>query len=211
MSSILDQIYSSILTGNYSRIQEQVTRALGESVDPETILNQGMIAAMKEVGERFEDGTCYIPDMLVAARAMQAALEILKPSLALANVKPIGKVVVGTIKGDIHDIGKNLVCMMLEGAGFEILDLGVDVSPEAFVAAVKEHEPDLVGISALLTTTMQNMKAAVEALRSATQNEPVKVIVGGAPVTEAFARLIGADGFAPDAGRAVSLAKSLIH
>jgi 5-methyltetrahydrofolate--homocysteine methyltransferase len=170
-----------------------------------------MIAAMKEVGERFEDGTCYIPDMLVAARAMQAALEILKPSLALANVKPIGKVVVGTIKGDIHDIGKNLVCMMLEGAGFEILDLGVDVSPEAFVAAVKEHEPDLVGISALLTTTMQNMKAAVEALRSATQNEPVKVIVGGAPVTEAFARLIGADGFAPDAGRAVSLAKSLIH
>ena len=211
MSSILDQIYSSILTGNYSRIQEQVTQALGESVDPETILNQGMIAAMKEVGERFEDGTCYIPDMLVAARAMQAALEILKPSLALANVKPIGKVVVGTIKGDIHDIGKNLVCMMLEGAGFEILDLGVDVSPEAFVAAVKEHEPDLVGISALLTTTMQNMKAAVEAVRSATQNEPVKVIVGGAPVTEAFARLIGADGFAPDAGRAVSLAKSLIH
>jgi 5-methyltetrahydrofolate--homocysteine methyltransferase len=211
MSILLEQICHSVLSGNYTGIQGQVKQALAESVDPETILNQGLIAAMREVGERFEEGSCYIPDMLVAARAMQAALVILKPSLVLANVKPIGKVVIGTVKGDIHDIGKNLVCMMLEGAGFEILDLGVDVPPEKFVAAIKDHAPDLVGISALLTTTMQNMKATVQAIRSATPDESVKVIVGGAPVTEAFALLIGADGFASDAGRAVSLAKSLIN
>lgn len=211
MSRILRQIYESILVGDHTLVRDQVRQALAESLDPETILNEGMIAAMKEVGERFEDGSCYIPDMLIAARAMQAGLEVLKPALVFAKVKPLGKVVVGTIKGDIHDIGKNLVCMMLEGAGFEVIDLGVDVAPEEYLAAIREHNPDLVGISALLTTTMQNMKTAVEAIHATAQDRRVKVIVGGAPVTEDFARRIGADGYATDANKAVNLAKTLIQ
>jgi 5-methyltetrahydrofolate--homocysteine methyltransferase len=211
MSRIMNQIYASILAGNYTLVQDQVRQALAESLDPGTILNEGMIAAMKEIGERFEEGSCYIPDMLIAARAMQAGLEILKPALVLAKVKPLGRVVVGTIKGDIHDIGKNLVCMMLEGAGFEVIDLGVDVAPEEYLAAIQEHNPDLVGISALLTTTMQNMRVAVEAIHTTLPDKVVKVIVGGAPVTEDFARRIGADGYAADASKAVYLAKTLIR
>ncbi len=211
MSRIMNQIYASILAGNYTLVQDQVRQALAESLDPGTILNEGMIAAMKEIGERFEEGSCYIPDMLIAARAMQAGLEILKPALVLAKVKPLGRVIVGTIKGDIHDIGKNLVCMMLEGAGFEVIDLGVDVAPEEYLAAIQEHNPDLVGISALLTTTMQNMRVAVEAIHTTVPDKVVKVIVGGAPVTEDFARRIGADGYAADASKAVYLAKTLIR
>jgi 5-methyltetrahydrofolate--homocysteine methyltransferase len=211
MSRIMNQIYASILAGNYTLVQDQVRQALAESLDPGTILNEGMIAAMKEIGERFEEGSCYIPDMLIAARAMQAGLEILKPALVLAKVKPLGRVVVGTIKGDIHDIGKNLVCMMFEGAGFEVIDLGVDVAPEEYLAAIQEHNPDLVGISALLTTTMQNMRVAVEAIHTTVPDKVVKVIVGGAPVTEDFARRIGADGYAADASKAVYLAKTLIR
>jgi 5-methyltetrahydrofolate--homocysteine methyltransferase len=210
MGTVLNEIYDNVLGGNQERVQELVQQALDAGIDPEFILKEGMIAAMQEVGCRFEDGVSFIPDMLISARAMQAGMNLLRPSLILADVKPLGKIVIGTVKGDLHDIGKNLVCMMLEGAGFEIVDLGVDVSTEKFVSAVEEHKPDLVGISALLTTTMANMKATIQGLRAAIKDGDVKILVGGAPVTEDFAKKIGADGFASDAGKAVTLAKSLI-
>jgi 5-methyltetrahydrofolate--homocysteine methyltransferase len=165
---------------------------------------------MKEVGARFEAGDFYVPEMLIAARAMQAGLAILKPHLVSGGVPSAGKVVIGTVKGDLHDIGKNLVSMMLEGAGFEIFDLGTDVPPEKFIAAIKENNAGLLGMSALLTTTMSNMKLIMAALKEAGVREQVKVMIGGAPVTESFAKEIGADGYAPDASRAVTLAKSLM-
>jgi 5-methyltetrahydrofolate--homocysteine methyltransferase len=210
MEAVLNDIFTGILEGDNEGVQEKINQALADAIDPEIILNQGMIAAMQEVGRRFEEGVYFIPDMLIAARAMQAGLTLLRPSLILADVKPLGKVVIGTVRGDLHDIGKNLVSMMLEGAGFEVVDLGVDVPTEKFVAATLEHKPDLVGISALLTTTMVNMKATIEALRAANLDGRVKLVVGGAPVTEGFAQKIGADGYASDAGKAVALAKSLI-
>jgi len=148
--------------------------------------------------------------MLIAARAMKTGMEILKPQLVDADIQPAGRIVAGTVKGDLHDIGKNLVCMMLEGAGFQVMDLGTDVAPEAFVSAVSEHQPDFIAMSALLTTTMPNMQATIEALEAAGVREKVKVLIGGAPITDAYAEKIGADGYAPDASRAVKLAKSLI-
>jgi 5-methyltetrahydrofolate--homocysteine methyltransferase len=170
-----------------------------------------MIAAMAEVGRRFECEEYYMPEMLIAARAMQDGLAILKPHLQQAEVKSVGKVIAGTVHGDLHDIGKNLVCMMFEGAGFEIQDLGVNVLPEGFVDAVRNGGVDIVAMSALLTTTMPNMKVAIEALDEAGLRSKVKVIVGGAPLTESYAQQIGADGYAPDASRAVTLAKSLME
>jgi 5-methyltetrahydrofolate--homocysteine methyltransferase len=187
-----------------------VQAALDAQIDPGIILNEGMISAMQEVGRLFEEGEYFVPEMLIAARAMQDGLALLKPHLVQANVHSAGKVVIGTVKGDLHDIGKNLVAMMLEGAAFEIVDLGVDVPPEKFVEAVKTHQPRVVGLSALLTTTMPSMRTTIEALAAAGVRNQVKVIVGGAPVTEAFAHDIGADGFAPDASRAVKLTKSLV-
>jgi 5-methyltetrahydrofolate--homocysteine methyltransferase len=162
------------------------------------------------MGRRFECGEAFVPEMLLAARAMQAGLTILRPSLVKADFKSTGKVALGTVKGDLHDIGKYLVGMMLEGTGFEILDLGTDVAPEQVVAAVKESAPDIVALSALLTTTMPNMKATIEALKAEGLRQDVKVIIGGAPVTEAYALPIGADGYSPNAARAVTLAKSLV-
>jgi 5-methyltetrahydrofolate--homocysteine methyltransferase len=187
-----------------------VQEALDSGIDPRVILHEGMIAAMAEVGRLFEAGEYYVPEMLIAARAMKAGLAVIKPRLALANVKATGRVAIGTVQGDLHDIGKNLVGMMLEGAGFEILDLGTDVPPSRFVEAVQAGGVDLVALSALLTTTMPSMKATLEALKLAGLGDKARVMIGGAPITDEYARQIGADGYAPDASRAVELAKTLM-
>jgi 5-methyltetrahydrofolate--homocysteine methyltransferase len=208
METIIKEIYQGIMDGQHKAVEAKVQAALQAGVNPKTLLDEGMIAAMAEVGRLFEVGEYYVPEMLVSARAMQTGLALLKPHLKEANVKPAGKVAIGTVKGDLHDIGKNLVAMMLEGAGFEIVDLGTDVTPEKFAEAAKEV--NLVALSALLTTTMPNMKVIIEAVRASDADRKVKVIIGGAPITEAFAQQIGADGYAPDASRAVSVAKSLM-
>ena len=210
MQPLLQAIYNSILNGQQKVTSEKVTQALAEGVEPVTILNEGMVLAMAEVGRLFEEGEYYVPEMLIAARAMQSGLAILKPRLVQASFKPVARVAAGTVKGDLHDIGKNLVCMMLEGASFEILDLGTDVAPEKFVAAVKDQGANVICMSALLTTTMPKMRTTVDALKAAGVRDQVKVMVGGAPVTEGYARDIGADGYASDASRAVALAKSLV-
>ena len=210
MNQLIQEIYDGIIDGQAPLVSQKVQQALDSDVDPAAILNQGMIAAMAEVGKRFEEGEYFVPEMLIAARAMQAGLALLKPRLQQTDLRSSGKVVIGTVKGDLHDIGKNLVAMMLEGAGFEIVDLGTDVSPDKFVTAAREHQADLVAMSALLTTTMPNMKVTIDALQTAGLRQQVKVIIGGAPITESFARQVGADGYAPDASRAVALAKSLM-
>ena len=210
MDQALAPIYQGVLEGNVSAVTDGVQQALGAGVPAETLLNSGLIPAMAEVGRLFEEGEYYVPDMLISARAMQAGLAILKPQLASANVQSAGKVAIGTVKGDLHDIGKNLVGMMLEGAGFEVKDLGVDVAPEKFVEIVQNDGVQIVALSALLTTTMQSMKVTIDALASAGVRDNVKVMIGGAPVTEAYAHQIGADGYSPDASRAVSTAKALI-
>jgi 5-methyltetrahydrofolate--homocysteine methyltransferase len=207
--SQLETIYNAVLDGNAPGAQAGVKAALADGLAPEVILKEGLIAAMAEVGRLFEENEYFVPEMLVSARAMQSGLGLLKPHLAAGGATPAGKVVVGTVKGDLHDIGKNLVAMMLEGSGFEVVDLGTDVSPEKFVAAVKEHKPQVIGMSALLTTTMPSMGATVKALQEAGVREHVKVMIGGAPVTDGFARQIGADGYSPDASSAVRLAKRL--
>jgi len=206
----LSALYKAILEGNVTATQDGVQAALDAGLEPGNILADGMIAAMKEVGRLFEEGEYYVPEMLIAARAMQAGMLLLKPHLLSSDVKSAGKVAIGTIKGDLHDIGKNLVALMLEGAGFEIIDLGVDVAPEKFIEAITTGGADIVAFSALLTTTMSNMKTTIDAIRQTGQRNKVKVIIGGAPVTQAYADQIGADGFAADASSAVSLAQSLI-
>jgi len=210
MDERLQRIYNSVLNGEMDNVAAQVEAALQAELDPGAILNVSMASAMKEVGRLFEEGEYYVPEMLISARAMQAGLAVLKPHLVQAKVESAGKVVIGTVKGDLHDIGKNLVGMMLEGAAFEVVDLGVDVSPEKFVEAVCAHQPQIVGLSALLTTTMPGMRTTIDALKSAGLRKQVKIIVGGAPVTEPFAKDIGADGYSPDASRAVTLAQSLM-
>ncbi|HEC23871.1 MAG TPA: cobalamin-binding protein [Chloroflexi bacterium] len=211
MSDILKTIYSAVVSGDRDTVQAKVQEALEANLDPLTILNEGMVAAMGEVGDRFERQEFFVPEMLIAARAMQTGMAILKPHLMQSDIQSSGRVLAGTVLGDVHDIGKNLVCTMLEGAGFEIHDLGVNVAPETFVKAVQELEPDIVAMSALLTTTMPNMRATIEALESAGLRAQVRIMVGGAPVTESFAQQIGADGYAPDASQAVRLAKSLVE
>jgi 5-methyltetrahydrofolate--homocysteine methyltransferase len=210
MNETIQIIYNGVIDGKSVVVQQKVKEALDSGIDPVTVLNEGMIAAMAEVGRRFEVGEFYVPEMLIAARAMQYGMAVLKPQLAEKDVKPAGKVIIGTVKGDLHDIGKNLVSLMLEGAGFEIKDLGTDVSPEKFVEAVRSGTGNIIAMSALLTTTMTNMKVTLEALKAAGLREKVKVMIGGAPITESYAHQIGADGYAPDASRAVSLAKSLV-
>jgi len=207
MDDVLKVIYDGVINGQQKAVVDGVQAALDAKVDPSTILNQGMIAAMSEVGRLFECGEYYVPEMLIAARAMKSGLELLRPALTAANVKAVGKIVVGTIQGDLHDIGKNLVAMMLEGAGFEVIDLGIDVAPRKFVDAVKEHQPQFIGLSALLTTTMPNMKTTIDALSEAGVRTAVKVMIGGAPVTERYAREIGADIYSPDASSAARRAK----
>ena len=181
----IDTIYNAVLEGDAKGAQAGVNAALAAGLAPETILRDGLIAAMAEVGRLFEENEYFVPEMLVSARAMQGGLALLKPHLAAGGATPAGKIVVGTVKGDLHDIGKNLVAMMLEGAGFEIVDLGTDVSPEKFVNAVMENKPQAIAMSALLTTTMPNMSNTIEALQEAGLREQVKVMIGGAPVTEA--------------------------
>jgi 5-methyltetrahydrofolate--homocysteine methyltransferase len=210
MAQYLEAISKSVIEGDMTGVLTGVNTALDAGMEAGEILQAGLIPAMGEVGRLFEEGEYYVPEMLVAARAMKAGLERIRPLLVQSDIKPAGKVVVGTVKGDLHDIGKNLVAMMLEGAGFEIKDLGTDVSPDEFVAALKEDNVDLVGLSALLTTTMPMMKSTIFAITEAGLREQVKIIVGGAPVTPSYAEEIGADGYAPDASRAVSLAKQLI-
>jgi 5-methyltetrahydrofolate--homocysteine methyltransferase len=210
MEPIIKEIYTSVMEGEADAVKEKVQAALEAGIPASVILNEGMIAAMGEVGRLFEEGEYFVPEMLISARAMQAGLALLKPYLKEADVKSAGKVVIGTVKGDLHDIGKNLVAMMLEGAGFEIIDLGTDVAPEKFVAAAREHGAQIVALSALLTTTMPSMKNTIEALITAGLRAQVKVMIGGAPITQDYANQIGADGFSPDASRAVATAKSLI-
>jgi 5-methyltetrahydrofolate--homocysteine methyltransferase len=210
MNENLSTIYSAILDGDVTGAQEGVQAALTADLKPEDILGESMIAAMKEVGRRFEEGDYYVPEMLVAARAMQAGLSLLKPSLVASDVKSAGRVAIGTVKGDLHDIGKNLVTLMLEGAGFEVKDLGVDVTPEKFVEAISQGDVDIVALSALLTTTMPHMKTTIDSIEQAGLRHRVKIIVGGAPVTQDFANRIGADGFSSDASSAPALAQSLL-
>jgi 5-methyltetrahydrofolate--homocysteine methyltransferase len=210
MDPLIQSIQENVINGQKAPVESLVRQAIEAKLPPDEILNTGLIAAMKEVGARFEAGDFYVPEMLIAARAMQAGLAILKPHLVSGGIQSAGKVVIGTVKGDLHDIGKNLVSMMLEGAGFEIFDLGTDVPPEKFITAIKENNAGLLGMSALLTTTMSNMKLVLTALKEAGVREQVKVMIGGAPVTDSFAKEIGADGYAPDASRAVTLAKSLM-
>jgi 5-methyltetrahydrofolate--homocysteine methyltransferase len=206
----IETIFNAVIEGDAAGAKSGVQAALSAGMSAEAILKQGLIAAMDEVGSRFEAGEFYVPEMLIAARAMQAGLNLLKPLLASQNSASAGRVVIGTVKGDMHDIGKNLVAMMLEGAGFEIVDLGTDTAPEKFVQAVQAHAPQVIAMSALLTTTMPNMQVTIDALQAAGLRQHVKVIVGGAPVTEGFAKQIGADGYSADAGSAVRLTKSLI-
>jgi 5-methyltetrahydrofolate--homocysteine methyltransferase len=207
---ILEAIHQGIVDGDAKLVEAKVTAALDEGITPDKILHEGLIPAMAEVGRLFEEGEYYVPEMLIAARAMKAGLAILKPHLVQTHVQSAGKVAIATVKGDLHDIGKNLVSLMLEGAGFEIVNLGVDASPDKFVDAVKNDKVDVIAMSALLTTTMIRMKDTVEALKAAGLRDRVKVIVGGAPITQAFADEIGADGYAPDASQAVTLTKALL-
>lgn len=208
MENEMKELYNAILEGQRDVAKNEVEHALAEGADPADVLD-AMVTAMGEVGRLFEEGEYFVPEMLIAARAMKTGMEILKPKLVDADIQPVGKIIAGTVKGDLHDIGKNLVCMMLEGAGFQVVDLGSDVSPDAFVAAVKEHQPDFLAMSALLTTTMPNMQTTIDALKEAGVRDDVKVLIGGAPITDAYAEKIGADGYAADASRAVKLAKSL--
>jgi 5-methyltetrahydrofolate--homocysteine methyltransferase len=207
---ILDDLRQSVVDGDMDSTQDFMQKALLEQVPPEQILKSGLISAMDEVGRRFANNEFYIPEMLISARAMKSGLALLRPYLVAANVQAIGKVVIGTAQGDLHDIGKNLVGMMLQGAGFEVVDLGVDVSPDQFVTAVREHKPDIVACSALLTTTMSRMEAIIFSLKDAGLRDQVKVMIGGAPVTAEFAQQIGADGYAQDASSAATHARMLI-
>lgn len=209
-NDIYDMIFDSILDGDSAVAKAGTEQAIQAGLDPTTILNEGMIAAMKEVGKLFEEGEYFVPEMLVAARAMQGGLAVLKPYLVDLDVKPAGKVALGTVQGDLHDIGKNLVAMMLEGAGFVIHDLGTDVPPDKFVAAIHDHGVDIVALSALLTTTMPSMMATIDAIDAAGLRDKVKIVIGGAPVTQEYADQIGADGFAPDASSAVTLTEALL-
>jgi len=204
----LQALADAVIKGDQKASVEITKSALEEGTAPKSVLDQGLIAGMDVVGARFKKNEIYIPEVLIAARAMKMAMEILEPELVKAGVEPIGKLLIGTVQGDLHDIGKNLVAMMLKGAGFEVIDLGVDVGPEKFVEQAKAANAHLIGMSALLTTTMPGMEKTIKALKEA--KLPVKVMIGGAPVTQDYADRIGADGFAADAASAVDTAKSLV-
>jgi 5-methyltetrahydrofolate--homocysteine methyltransferase len=206
--SILQEIAENLMKGKANDVKALVEKALGEGAAPGDVLNEGLLAGMSVIGERFKKNEVYVPEVLIAARAMKAGMVILQPQLAAAGVEPIGVAVVGTVKGDLHDIGKNLVCMMLEGAGFKVVDAGIDCDPQKFVDVATESNADVIGVSALLTTTMTNMKSVVDAVKASDLS--TKVMIGGAPVTQAFCDEIGADGYAPDAASAADLAKTLM-
>ncbi len=204
----LKALADAVINGDQNTALEITKAALEEGTAPKDVLDNGLIAGMDIVGARFKKNEVYIPEVLIAARAMKMAMEVLEPELVKAGVEPVGKLLIGTVQGDLHDIGKNLVAMMLKGAGFEVIDLGVDVGPEKFIEQVKAANVQLIGMSALLTTTMPGMEKTIKALKDA--GIPVKVMIGGAPVTQDYADRIGADGYAPDAASAVDLAKSLV-
>ena len=206
--SVLDDISRNLQAGQAQKVKELVQKAVDEKAPVADILNKGLLAGMSVIGEKFKKNEVYVPEVLIAARAMQWGMEVLQPLLTKAGVQPVGKVVLGTVKGDLHDIGKNLVGMMLRGAGFEVIDVGVDVAPEKFVESAKTSGAKVIGCSALLTTTMPQMPVVVKAIKDA--GLKVKTIVGGAPVTQNFADEIGADGFAPDAASAADVCKQLI-
>src|SRR5215213_3091216 len=208
---ILKALYDETLVGNAPRVLELTNEALAQGMGPETLLFEALIPSLEEVGARFERGDFFVPEMLIAGKAMSGALDVLRPLLAETGAETVGKFVMGTVKGDVHDIGKNLVNIMLEGAGFEVIDLGVQVPPEKFVEAIAEHAPDIVGFSAFLTTTMPMFKANINALQKAGLRDQVIVMVGGAPVTQEYADAVGADGYAADASTAVRMAKDLIE
>jgi 5-methyltetrahydrofolate--homocysteine methyltransferase len=210
MSRIYERIATAIMEGDAENSAKLAERGLKQGLAAKDILDNGMVVGMGEVGVRFKAGDMFVPEVLMSADAMQSGLEVLRPELVAAGVKLIGKILMGTVKGDLHDIGKNLVGMMCEGAGFEVHDIGKDIAPEDFVEAVKEHDPDIVGMSALLTTTMRSMESTIKVLEEAGVRDKVKIMIGGAPVTQAFADEIGADGYAPDAAAAADLAKEFV-
>ena len=206
----LKELQEALFRGDVSRVKEITQRALQEKVDPKEILEQGMIKGMDVVGIKFKNNEIFLPEVLLASRAMYGGMELLQPKLIKSGVKAVGKVIIGTAKGDLHDIGKNLVAMMLRGGGFKVIDLGIDVPPKKFLKVSQEHQPDIVGISALLTTTMIGMMDVITILKKAGLRNKIKVMVGGAPITQEFADEIGAEGYAPDAASAVDKAKELL-
>ena len=206
----LNQLYEAIVGGKLESAVEITKSALADSVEPKAIINDYMIPAMGEVGQRFQDGKAFVPQLLMAARAMKGALELIKPLLAGDASSSVGKVVIGTVKGDLHDIGKNLVASMLEGSGFEVVNIGIDIPAEKFIAAVNEHHPDILCMSALLTTTMPYMKTVIDAVEEAGLRGRVKIMVGGAPINQSYAEQIGADGYSDNANSAVLKAKELM-
>lgn len=211
MSEILSELSTAVIEGNLDEIADLTQDALDDGLDAKQILDQGLMPGMDHVGVEFKAGNMFVPEVLRSARAMQTSMTIIKPLLAASGSKMTGKVLLGTVKGDLHDIGKNLVAMMCEGAGFEVKDLGKDIEPEAFVEAVKEFEPDVLGMSALLTTTMRTMEHTIKALEEAGVRDKVKIMIGGAPVTQAFCDQIGADGYASNAASAADLAKKFVR
>jgi len=206
-----DRMYTLLSNGKTDELKTVIQGLLDGGESPEHILKEGLIRAMDEIGVQFKNGEIYIPEVLIAARSMHAGMSILKPILSKSTGNMAGKIIIGTVKGDLHDIGKNLVIMMLEGGGFEVVDLGIDVSADQFVDAIKSHQPQVVAMSALLTTTMKEMKVAIKAIKEAGFQKQVKTIVGGAPLSEKFAKEIGADGFAPDAASAVTVVRSFLN
>jgi 5-methyltetrahydrofolate--homocysteine methyltransferase len=207
--TIFKQANAAVIEGNQEAAAELTRQALDSGVGAKEFLDSGLIAGMEVVGTRFRDGDIFLPEVLIAARAMKAGMELLKAELSRSNVSPVGKVVIGTVAGDLHDIGKNIVTYMLEGAGFSVIDLGIDVATETFVSAVKQHKPTIVGLSAFLTTTMLEMKEVIDSLKTNQLRERVRVIVGGPPVTETFSDEIGSDAYAGDARTAVLLCKKI--
>jgi 5-methyltetrahydrofolate--homocysteine methyltransferase len=207
----LNAIADNLIKGQAPKVEELVKAALEEKTPVRDILHEGLIKGMSVVGEKFKNNEFYVPEVLIAARAMKAGMELIRPQLVEEKVEPLGKASIGTVRGDLHDIGKNLVAMMLEGAGFEVIDLGIDVSPEKFIESVTESGAQLICMSALLTTTMPSMKTTVDAVKEAGLTDKVKTMIGGAPVTQAYADQIGADGYAPDAASAADTAKELIE
>lgn len=205
-----EALSQSVISGDESQVKETVKAMLSEGINPLEIIKQGLIAGMNIVGPRFKEGVMYVPEVLMSAKSMAAGIEIVKPYIADGDMPTEGTIIVGTVKGDLHDIGKNLVRMMLESGGFKVIDLGVDVSAEKFIVAVKEHKPEIIAMSALLTTTMLNMKDTIKLLKEEGLQGKVKVIVGGAPISQDFANQISADGFAPDAASAVELCRKLL-
>ncbi len=207
---ILQQLYDQTLVGNKPEVVGLTQQGIDQGMDPETMLFEALIPSLEEVGARFERGDFFVPEMLIAGRAMTGALELLRPLLAKTDTEPVGTFLMGTVKGDVHDIGKNLVDIMLEGAGFKVVDIGVQVAPEKFVEAIQEHRPDVVGMSAFLTTTMPMFKVSIEAIEKAGLRDDVIIMVGGAPVTQEYADVVGADGYSADAAGATKKAKEML-